>query len=280
MTGDLTYELIRHPAIPLAMPDRLPDGGARTWAPLTTTLLLGREDAVLVDPPLTSAQAQSVIARLERSGRRLSAMLVTHGHGDHWFSAGMISKRLGGVPVLATAAGLTGTAAAASTKAAFWDRILPHQIPDPTDVAEIGPDGIELDGHVVRLADVGHSDTDGTAVVHVPDLGLVVAGDVLYDRVHPFLVESGDGGRDAWRAAIARVTELRPKQVVVGHSAGPSQRMDPDVLVADLLAYLDAVEDQLARRADPRSFFEAMVAEFPHWENRSTLWGSATALLG
>lgn len=69
----------------------------------------------------------------------------------------------------------------------------------------------QLDGHVLRLVDVGHSDTDGTAVVHIPSLGLVVAGDVLYDRVHPFLVESQDGGRAAWRAAIALVADLQPK---------------------------------------------------------------------
>ena len=36
-----------------------------------------------------------------------------------------------------------------------------------------------LEGHDLVLVDVGHTDTDDTSVLHVPDLGLVVAGDVI-----------------------------------------------------------------------------------------------------
>jgi hypothetical protein len=42
---------------------------------------------------------------------------------------------------------------------------------------------------------------------------LVVAGDVLYNGVHKYLSESGNGGRDAWRKAIDIVEALRPSEV-------------------------------------------------------------------
>ena len=47
----------RQARLPGDLPDRLPDGGERTWAPLSTTLVYGSVDAVLVDPPLTTRQA-------------------------------------------------------------------------------------------------------------------------------------------------------------------------------------------------------------------------------
>lgn len=45
------------------------------------------------------------------------------------------------------------------------------------------------------VIDVGHSDTDDTSVLHVPELEPAVAGDVVYNGVPQFLVESGHGGR-------------------------------------------------------------------------------------
>lgn len=39
------------------------------------------------------------------------------------------------------------------------------------------------------------TDTDDTTVLHVPSIGLVVAGDVAYNGVHQYLLESGGGRR-------------------------------------------------------------------------------------
>ena len=46
-----------------------------------------------------------------------------------------------------------------------------------------------LEGHEVRLVEVGHTDTDDSSAIHVPDLRLVVAGDVLYNGVHVYVGE-------------------------------------------------------------------------------------------
>jgi glyoxylase-like metal-dependent hydrolase (beta-lactamase superfamily II) len=67
------------------------------------------------------------------------------------------------------------------------------------------------------VIDVGHSDTDDTSVLHVPDLDLVVVGDVVYNGVHQYLVESLDGGRDAWRRSIDVVDALGVGRIVAGH---------------------------------------------------------------
>ena len=66
-----------------------------------------------------------------------------------------------------------------------------------------------LEGHDLVIVEVGHSDTDDTSVLHLPDLGLVVAGDVIYNGVHMYLGESvAVGGFDPWRAAIEKVEAL------------------------------------------------------------------------
>jgi glyoxylase-like metal-dependent hydrolase (beta-lactamase superfamily II) len=54
-------------------------------------------------------------------------------------------------------------------------------------------------------------------VLHVPSLGLVVAGDVVYNGVHQHLLESAGGGLEAWLKALDQVAALQPRAIVAGH---------------------------------------------------------------
>ncbi|MGN9842108.1 MBL fold metallo-hydrolase [Nonomuraea sp. H19] len=52
-------------------------------APISTTLIYGEHDAVLVDPPFTTDTTREVLAWVEKIGRDVMEVHVTHGHGDH-----------------------------------------------------------------------------------------------------------------------------------------------------------------------------------------------------
>jgi hypothetical protein len=54
----------------------LPDGSTRMWSPITSTLITGHSDAVLVDPPMTTAQAAAVGDWVAASGRNLRQIYV------------------------------------------------------------------------------------------------------------------------------------------------------------------------------------------------------------
>ena len=81
---------------------RMSDGPPLAWSPLSSTLIFGVHDALLVDPPFTRTQIQAVGDWVERSGRRLAYIYATHGHGDHWFGTGELARRFPGVTVYAT----------------------------------------------------------------------------------------------------------------------------------------------------------------------------------
>lgn len=274
----LAYDVIPRGSIPLTLPDRLPGGGARTWAPLSTTVVHGTRDAVLIDPPLTTTQALAVGDRVEAGGRRLTHIVVTHAHGDDWFTAALLADRFPGVQVVAAPGVIGQLHRTLAAREGFWDRVLPDQIPaSPVTAVAVPGNRLLLEGHELLVVEVGHSDTDDTCVVHVPELGLVVAGDVVYDGVHPFLVESARGGRAAWRRAIDTVAALGARRIVAGHKK-PERDDDPARAITETRQYLDDVDDQLLRQADPVAFFDAMLERHPDHLNPSTLWGSAQAL--
>lgn len=279
-TSGLSYEVLVSPAIPLALPDRLPDGGPRTWAPVSTTLIYGRREAILVDPPLTAAQAQGVADRVQAAGRGLTYIFVTHAHGDHWFTAASLADRFPGVQVVATAETIEQMHRAARARAGFWDKILPGQIP-ASPVTAIGAERLDnrliLEGHELSVIGVGHSDMDDTSVLHAPALDLVVAGDVVYNGVHQYLVESLDGGRAAWRRALAVLEALGAGTIVAGHK-NRAHDDDADRQILQTRRYLADVDELLEMEPTPERFYHAMIRRHPDHLNPSSLWGSSQAL--
>jgi hypothetical protein len=49
---------------------------------------------------------------------------------------------------------------------------------------------IELEGHALIPIATGFNDTADSTSLHVPSLGLIAAGDVVSNGVHPYLGES------------------------------------------------------------------------------------------
>src|ERR1700723_4388184 len=55
------------------------------WVANSSTLISGERDAILVDTFLTTEQSQTLLDWVIASGKNLTAIYITHGHGDHFF---------------------------------------------------------------------------------------------------------------------------------------------------------------------------------------------------
>ncbi|MFD0275166.1 MBL fold metallo-hydrolase [Kitasatospora sp. NPDC127111] len=278
MTTDtaIGYDVFVLDPSPLTGSGPLPNGEPRRFQPIAVTLVHGRQDAVLVDPPLTTEQARSVGDWVEASGKRLTHIVATHGHGDHWFTADTLAERFG-AEVVASVGTIGQMHGNVSARELLWDVMWPDQIPEtPVTAVTVPGNRLTLEGHELRIVEVGHADSDDCTVVHVPDLGLVVAGDALYNGVHLYLGESA-GEFGPWREAIDAVAALRPGRVVAGHQ---NKGLDDDAgrIIAETRRYLDDAEAVLAAQETPEGFFSAMLERHPDRLGRTVLWVSARAL--
>src|SRR6266566_7053988 len=77
--GTLSYEVFVAEPIPQNVMGLLPNGEHHMFSPLATTLIYSKNDAVLVDPPLTMNQAKAVGDWVEASGKKLTYIFATHG---------------------------------------------------------------------------------------------------------------------------------------------------------------------------------------------------------
>jgi len=277
--SELHYEVRVNDGLRRHREQSLPDGSPIISSPVASTLIYGVRDAVLVDPPFTYEQVQSVGDWIERSGKHLIAVYATHGHGDHWFGTDLLLQRFSDAIPYAT----NGTIAmmhqqATVGRAEMWDVDFPGQIPpSPVNYRTIRDDGIELEGHRLLAVEVGHTDTDDTTVLHVPSIGLVVAGDVAYNGVHQYLLESAHGGVEAWLAALDKVAALQPRAVVAGHKN--KDLPDDPAIIDQTRDYLLNARRLLDEKPSPREYFDQIIALYPGHLNVGPVWYTAVALL-
>ncbi|MCX4409418.1 MBL fold metallo-hydrolase [Streptomyces sp. NBC_01764] len=279
--GQLTYEVFVAPGIPTTVTDLPPDLDRRMWSPISSTLIYGERDAVLVDPLMTISQADALIEWVAARDKRLTAVYVTHAHGDHWFGLAKVLKAFPDTHALALPHVVERMHAQASPEfvESFWNTRFPGQI--PTDLLLPEPmqgNFIELEGNRLEAVPLGHTDTDDTTCLHVPSLDLVLAGDAVYNNVHLYLAESPEEGRKQWLAALDVIENLNPRLVVAGHK--DPQAPDAASDISATRAYIH----NFARLADEATsaldLYEAMLDIYPDRINRGALWGSARFALG
>jgi glyoxylase-like metal-dependent hydrolase (beta-lactamase superfamily II) len=69
---------------------------------MSSTLIAGKRDAVLIDAFITVEQASALAYWVAASGKKLTTIYATHGHGDHFFGAGTVLERFPRARFIAT----------------------------------------------------------------------------------------------------------------------------------------------------------------------------------
>jgi glyoxylase-like metal-dependent hydrolase (beta-lactamase superfamily II) len=255
----------------------LPNGEPKGGSPVASTLIYGSEDAVLTDPAFTADQAQALGDWVAAAGRNVTDIFITHGHGDHWFAAGLLAERFD-ARVVATEGSIAQMDVSVALRPLLWDKAYSGIPPSPITAVTVPDNRLTLEGHDLVMVEVGHSDTDETSVLHVPDLELVVAGDVIYNGAHLYIGESVNvGGLDPWREAIDKVEALKPRHIVCGHQ---NRHLDDDAerTIAGTRQYLDDADELLRTETTAVDFFNTKIERYPDYLARTVLWAGASAV--
>jgi glyoxylase-like metal-dependent hydrolase (beta-lactamase superfamily II) len=263
----LNYDVFVAPEKPFVAPTPMV-GDAPAWDPTTSTLIFGAHDAVLVDPLMTVPEATALADWVALHDRNLTTIYITHGHGDHYLGLPVVLDRFPDArPV---AAPRTARHMRQQDSQPLDDALrarFPGQIadtiplPEPLESAEI-----PIEGSVLQVIETGHTDTVDTTSVHVPDLGLIVSGDVAYNHCHMYVGDTTADGRAEWIAALDQLAALDPAAVVTGHK-DPTQGNPPSVL-AESRGYLEYYGQLREADLPEEELFDAMVSRYPDWVSR------------
>ena len=202
----------------------LPNGG--TFSPTTSTLVAGPTEALLVDTQFIQSDVDELIARIHASSKTLTTIFITHGHFDHYFGLDTILAAFPDAQPVAVAsvanaieAGLDAERRLAKTffgGEALDNTTVPQPLTSPT---------LRIDGQEIRVIEIEQADIAPTAILHIPSIDAVIAGDAIYNGVNPFLAASGPTDWPNGSAASSRSPHSNPP------SSSPDTR-DPNFVIA------------------------------------------------
>ncbi|KKF92361.1 Arsenate reductase glutaredoxin family protein [Ceratocystis platani] len=134
----------------------------------------------------------------------------------------------------------------------------------------------ELEAYATQAVAEGIDEQQSSAMIenlwakHVPELDLVVAGDIVYNGdCHQWLGEaSNPAKREKWLMALEQIAGLRPKIVVPGHTFTPS--LTPDEAIASEMIrstanYIEGFAEEVKAAESEEDLFNRMRSRYSRW---------------
>ncbi|WP_168200485.1 MBL fold metallo-hydrolase [Allokutzneria sp. NRRL B-24872] len=256
-------------------------GPGRGWGWSNAGVVGGQGQALLVDTLYDLRLTRELLAEAARvlDGRVITDAVNTHGNGDHCFGNELLAPDVRVHAARESASALHEAPPehmSALLKADLGPVLTPYMrksfgpfafdeitLREPDSLFD-GERTLDIGGREVRLRDLGPAHTEADTVAHVPDAGVVFAGDLLFVEATPIMWA---GPSSNWIAACDRMIAMDPEVVVPGH--GPVT--DQDGVLA-MRGYLEhAFEHAKAAHARGESVEQAAhgfdTGPYAGWEN-------------
>jgi glyoxylase-like metal-dependent hydrolase (beta-lactamase superfamily II) len=242
-----------------------PFGEPLGFDPITSTLIFGEHDAVLVDAMMTVAEADALADWIALHNRNLETIYITHAHFDHFYGLGILLDRFPGARAIATPTTLNAMQSSFTPPIErLARRCFPGQIPTRLVPPEpYARDSFTLEDHEIRIIEQGHTDSADTTSLHVPSIGLIVAGDVVYNECHMYVGDTTPDSRKNWIEALDRLAALNATTVVAGHKK-PGAPDSPSA-IQDTKRYLQDYDRLQKSATSDKELFDQMTELYPHW---------------
>jgi glyoxylase-like metal-dependent hydrolase (beta-lactamase superfamily II) len=228
---------------------------------VTSTLILGQKDAILIDAQLTRSEAHRLVAKILESRRTLRTIYVTHAHPDHVLGLEVVSQAFPRAVILASPKVIVELRKLAKPKIKQWKPVYGANLADravfPSPYTR---DSLELEGQRIELVPLLPAESDAATAVHIPSLKTVIAGDAVYSGVHPWLSDVDATRRQNWLKNLETLKALAPATVIAGHR--PPDRKDLPTAIDFTAAYVRDFDVAAAGAASADDLQTKMLATY------------------
>ena len=251
--------------------------GEAAFFPVSSVLVSGAKDAILVDAQFGKRQAEQLVDKIRASGKHLTTIYISHGDPDYYFGLDTLTTAFPDAKVLAPQPVVDHINATVASKLAFWGPKMGADTPDKTLVPQVlQGHSLTLEGHPLEVIGLDGPQPD-RSFVWIPSIKAVIGGVVVSENIHLWMADtqSAQSHKD-WLATLQRIADLKPRTVIPGHYLGtPSLKS-----VAFTADYIQAFGTETAKAKNAAAQIAAMKQRYPALADESSLELSAKVAKG
>jgi glyoxylase-like metal-dependent hydrolase (beta-lactamase superfamily II) len=239
---------------------------------LTNAYIIETQNAlVVVDTMMINSDARLLRQQLDSINKPLIAVIITHGHPDHYNGTDIMTAGLNPVPIISTQGVRDCIKDTLDSKEVKWrpyfgddwpmHKVLPNQIVKDDE-------HILLDGLTYHFRDLGAAESSSDLFFTLGDKKQTVfVGDVVFNKMHGFM---NDGNTAQWLIVLQQLLiELaQVKHLFSGHG-DPGETV---ALIQTQIAYINDYrsqllslmsDDTLLSNTEKTAFEKLMVTHYP-----------------
>lgn len=186
---------------------------------VASVIVSGKTDAVLIDAQFTLADAEKVAQEIKASGKKLTAIFVSHGDPDFYFGLEVFKKYFPEVTAYASPATVEHIKATAQKKLEVWGERLGKNITSNVILPQVlKGNSIELEGQQLEI--IGLEDFPNKTFIWIPSIKAVVGGiNVFGTTFHLWMADAQTAdARKSWITVLDKITALKPEIVIPAHA--------------------------------------------------------------
>ena len=253
--------------------------GTAALFPVSSVLVSGEKEAILVDAQFGKSQAQQVVEKIRASGKQLTTIYISHGDPDYYFGLDTLTAAFPNAKVLASQPTVDHIKATVEGKLKFWGPKMGADVPAKTIIPGVLKDhSLSLEGQTLDIVGLDGKQPD-RSFVWIPSIKAVVGGVVVAENIHVWMADTQSAQSHAdWLSTLDHIVKLQPQTLVPGHYLGDSSRSLAAVHFT--AEYIKAFDEETAKAKDSTALIAAMHKRYPNLGEESSLELSAKVAKG
>lgn len=229
---------------------------------VTSTLVYGETEAMVVDAGFTKADALRIAAKVLDSNKELKTIFISQADPDYYFGAETLHTIFPKADIITTPAVKAAIEQKLAGKLAFWGPQMGANAPvNPIVPTAYTQSTLTVDGQTIEIRG-----TEGVLAsrpyLWIPANKAILGNVAVFGNMHLWMADAqSDETQAAWKAQLQEMLALKPTTVVPGHMTQGTELTADNITFS--LNYITDFQKAKKNSKDSAELIKTMSAKYP-----------------
>jgi glyoxylase-like metal-dependent hydrolase (beta-lactamase superfamily II) len=222
--------------------------------PVNSWIIESKNGVVVIDTQRQLSEGKNVLEEVKKINKPILGVIITHPHPDHINGAEALLNGTANVPIYSTQSTFDIMKNDKGGLIALSKQILGNDYSNqtilPNNIVKSGKN-ITIDEITYNFEDIGPGEAGDMTLIHLPSQKILFTGDVVNNRMHPFLAE---GRSSEWIKQIEYIMQNYSNTEIL--FPGHGQSGPPKTLLDEQLNYINTFRSLVEQQQQMQSAAE------------------------